>query len=337
MPSPCFSYRPTQLIGVAVLCICLALAAKQPAVAATQELNVVTDTLVIHSLVSMVMGDIASPVLLMPGNASPHDYTLRPSEAAALQSADLLIWTSQYLTPWLSHKMQTLAHGTPQLELMSAPQTRKLAFRQNSLFADSHDHEHGTSGPDNDDTHNADNAEQKDVIDPHGWLDPDNAIYWVELIAEQLATLDSQHAEQYRANAITTQVQISQLQLKVAKQLEPVLNKPFVVFHDSYHYFEERFNMFATAAIALSDAQLPSIRELNSLRKILDSYDNVCVFSEPQFSDKLVRSLTRDLDVSIAELDPLGSQLAAGPDLYMRTIEQLSDTLATCLGSLPSQ
>lgn len=324
-----FTYRPTQCFGLLAFCIYLFIVAK-PSAAATDIPAVVTDTPMIQSLVAMVMGDIGSPTVLISGNVSPHDFALRPSEAATLQSADLLIWTSRHLTPGLDSKIQTLAPGTPALELMSAPLTLKLVYRKNNLFTDSHDHGH-------DSDHDSDKAEKNATIDPHGWLDPVNAIYWIDLIAEQLITLDSQNADNYRTNATAAQQQLKQLQQRVAQQLKPASGKPFIVFHDSYHYFEDRFNVFATAAIALSDADLPSIRQLNTLRSTIDRYTDVCVFTEPQFSDKLVRSLARDLDISIAELDPLGSRLNNGPDLYIRTIEQLSETFTACLEEIPKQ
>ena len=90
----------------------------------------------------------------------------------------------------LLHNMQTLAPNTP-----------KLAYRDNSLFTDSHDHEHET---DHEADHDTNTNEHNSAIDPHGWLDPSNAIYWVELIAEQLTALDSKNANNYRSNAAAT-------------------------------------------------------------------------------------------------------------------------------------
>ena len=53
-----------------------------------------TDLLPVHGLVSRVMEGVGSPDLLVDPGASPHGYALRPSQAAALQDADAVIWGS---------------------------------------------------------------------------------------------------------------------------------------------------------------------------------------------------------------------------------------------------
>ncbi len=47
--------------------------------------RVVADIAPIHSLVAMVMDGVGQPQLLVPQNISPHHYSMRPSEAGALQ------------------------------------------------------------------------------------------------------------------------------------------------------------------------------------------------------------------------------------------------------------
>lgn len=289
---------------------------------------VVTDIPVIHSLVSMVMGDIASPALLMQGSASPHHYSLRPSEATSLYSAELLVWTSHELTPWLSKALRNSRQSVNQLELMSAPDTIRLSYRQDTRFDDGHDHSHDAI----DGEHSAASHAQR--TDPHGWLDPVNAIYWLQLIADRLAAIDPENASQYQSNAQAAKDQLRSLEAQIADQLAPVAGLPFVVFHDSYHYFEDRFKIFAQAAIALGDAEMPGIRQMNTLKQQLREFDGACVFSEPQFNDRLIASLTRGLNVSVASLDPLGSTLPISPELYPQVLQQLANELQTCLSAI---
>lgn len=306
---------------------------------------VVTDTPVIHSLVSMVMGDIADPALLMNGSASPHHYSLRPSEATTLYSAELLVWTSHELTPWLSQALQNSRQPINHLELMSTPDTIRLGYRQDPRFDDGHDHghesEHGEQQhSEHDDAHETASSNEQSGnsrpqrIDPHGWLDPVNAIYWLGLIADELAAIDPENASQYKRNTQAAVNQLSTLQAQITTQLEPFSGLPFVVFHDSYHYFEDRFSIFAQAAIALGDAEMPGIRRMNELKEQLREYDGACLFTEPQFSDRLVTSLTRGLDISVGALDPVGSKLPIGPELYAQVLQQLSNELQTCLRTI---
>ena len=62
--------------------------------------RVVTDIALVHALVSRVMQGIAEVQLVIPIGALPHDYAMRPSEASALEGADLVVWLGEGLTPW---------------------------------------------------------------------------------------------------------------------------------------------------------------------------------------------------------------------------------------------
>ena len=62
----------------------------------------------VHSLVAKVMGDLGTPDLFIQPGASPHGYSLRPSEAKVLNDADVVVWVSNDLTPWLSAPIANL-------------------------------------------------------------------------------------------------------------------------------------------------------------------------------------------------------------------------------------
>lgn len=278
---------------------------------------VATDIPAIHSLVATVMGDIGEPELLLRAGASPHDYSLRPSEARLLRKADIVVWTSAGLTPWLPTAMQALAPELPSLELSTDEDSIRLPRRESPDFEhDDHDHGHG-----HDDVSN----------DPHSWLSTDNARLWLQLIAEQLSTLDPEHAVNYQSNAEQGIQALNTLDSNINAQLASVRGKPFVVFHDSYHYFEDQFDLPATAAISLSDATPSGIRQLDKLRKLVGRYPGICVFSEPQFSERMVETISHKLDVRRGVLDPLGASLEPGAGLYGELLQNLADTLHDCL------
>ena len=54
--------------------------------------RVVTDFGPVQSLVMQGMGDLGQPEQLLPAGGDPHDFQLKPSQAAALGQADLIIW-----------------------------------------------------------------------------------------------------------------------------------------------------------------------------------------------------------------------------------------------------
>ena len=61
--------------------------------------RVVVDTAPLHSLVAQVMAGVGTPELILPPGTSPHDFQLRPSDAARLQGAQVVIWMGEVDAP----------------------------------------------------------------------------------------------------------------------------------------------------------------------------------------------------------------------------------------------
>jgi len=74
--------------------------------------------------------------------------------------------------------------------------------------------------------------------DPHLWLDPRNAVAMTQAIAVTLARIDPAHAGAYRANAAREIAMLKVLDKELAAALAPIRGRPYLVFHDAYHYFE---------------------------------------------------------------------------------------------------
>ena len=201
--------------------------------------SVATDIPPVHSLVARVMEGVGTPDLIIRAGASPHSYSLRPSEAAAMERADLVVWIGPGLTPWLERPLQALAGDARRIALMETDATVLLQARDEAIFDDhTDDHDHG-------------------LIDPHGWLDPMNGRAWLEVIARELIALDPENADIYIANAAAGQSEIDAVMNEAADLLAPMKGVPFAVFHDAFQYFEARFALSPKAAIFAGDARAP--------------------------------------------------------------------------------
>jgi len=275
--------------------------------------GVVVDIAPVHSLVAQVMGDVGAPQLLVAPRSSPHSYALRPSQAHGLQNADLVIWIGPELTPWLSQPMANLAGGADQIALADHPATRTLELRGN------HDHEEDQHG------HGGD-------IDPHVWLDPENASAWLPVIAEMLAGIDPANAAIYRANADAAQDRLTEVTAELARTLEPVKNRPFITLHDAFQYFEARFGLVSAGALTLGDAGGASPARVALLQDTVAGQGIHCAFREPQFDDRLLLAVAGDT-LQIGTLDPIGSTLQPGPDLYTGLLRDMAQSLASCPGN----
>ena len=91
--------------------------------------KVVTDITPVTSLVSQVMEGVCEPFQLLPAGASPHDHALRPSEAQALDQADVVFWIGDALSPNLDKAVDSLAGLMRSWPRFQRHTTRRLSKR----------------------------------------------------------------------------------------------------------------------------------------------------------------------------------------------------------------
>src|SRR6056297_3624267 len=301
--------------------------------------RVATDIAPVHSLVSQVMGDLGTPDLIVTPGASPHEYSLRPSNAAALESADLVFWVGEALTPWLADAATTLAGNADVTELIELGGVLRLETREDAVFEphrheDDDDHDHAEDhGHDHGDDHASaeSHGHEHGGVDSHAWLAPANAAVWLEAVAETLAGADPANAATYRSNAAEANERLAALTEEIDAILAPVRGQSFIVFHDAYQYFETAFDIPAAGAISLSDASDPSPARVAEIQMRIADEGIVCVLSEPQFSPGLVATVMDGAEAQTAVLDPLGTDLEPGPDLYPQLLRNLATALASCV------
>ena len=123
------------------LCICLLL----PLTATASPPRVSADIAPVHSLVAQVMEGAGKPDLIIPAGASPHGYSLRPSQAEALSQADVVFWVGEELTPWLKSSLDNLAGSAIKVTLLKVSGITLHGFREGATFEvhEHHDDEHG--------------------------------------------------------------------------------------------------------------------------------------------------------------------------------------------------
>ncbi len=288
--------------------------------------RVVVSIAPLHSLTAGVMAGVGQPPLLLPPGSSPHTYALLPSDARALQAADLVIWVGEGLEVFLRKPLTTLTAPDTRLAVAELPGLTLLPARSGPDW-EGHDHDHhGHDG----DAHG---------IDWHLWLDPRNAAVVVTALGERLAALDPANAGRYRDNAQALTERLQALDRELAERLAPLRGRAYMVFHDAYQYFEHRYGLTSIGAITVSPERLPGARRVAEIRAELRQRQVRCLFREPQFEPSLVQAIVRGSDVRVGVLDPEGADLAPGPELYFALLRALGANLSECLqrsaGSAP--
>jgi zinc transport system substrate-binding protein len=303
----------------------LAAAALPLTTAAAAEPQVVASIRPIHSLVAGVMQGVGEPALLLSGATSPHDYSLRPSDARALENADVVFWVGDGLEAFLAKPLDALAGDARIVALSNAEGVALLPTRAGGIWEEGAHGEH----EDADEAH----AEEHEHggHDMHLWLDPRNAAAMVDAIVATLAAVDPADGARYQANGRELRQRLAVLDEALSEQLAPVADRPFVVFHDAYRYFVRRYGLDEVGAITIDPQRRPGAQRLTEIRARLQELGAACVFAEPQFEPALVDTVIEGSAARKGVLDPLGATLAAGPDQYFELLDGLAGALVACL------
>ncbi|NNL36212.1 MAG: zinc ABC transporter solute-binding protein [Silicimonas sp.] len=292
---------------VTALCLAFPLAARADAP------RVLTDIAPVRGLVARVMDGVGAPDILLPASGTVHSYDLRPSEAARLESADVVFWVGPSLTPWLSRPIATLADDAAVVSLLDAENLDLLSFREaNGHDGEDHDHDHDGES------------------DPHAWLDPANAALWLEVIAETLSATDPVNADRYRANAADGGSEIAKAAATVAERLGEPGQIRYLMYHDAMQYFENRFGLKPVGFVTAGDAAAPGPAGIEHLQKRVDEGGTECLLVEPQENDALVAAFAERTGMRIVRIDPLGLDLPVNADFYPALLASLADSFESC-------
>ena len=315
-----------------VLAGCLATFLLSTSALATPK--VIASIVPVHSIVASVMGDVATPELLLAGQNSEHTASLSPQQISDLGNADAVFMIGS----GLEHKLGQISGSEAVkskkfISLSEAPGITTLKVREGSKFEDHDEEEHEGQAHEGEEHEDEDQDDALLKFDPHIWLDPDNAKTMTEAVAAELGRIDPEHAKTYETNAAAYIVSLDQLAADISAETKPIQNKPFIVFHDAYQYFETRFGLTAVGSISDVSAASPSAKRLNEIKNKLEKTKAICVFREPQFDAKYVNVVLEGTKAREGVLDPIGSELTPGPNAYAELLKNLAKSARNCLAN----
>ena len=292
---------------------------------AASDLKVVVSIKPFHSLVSTVMQGVSEPALLLNGNNSPHTYSLRPSAAVKLQNADLVFWGGENLEGFLAKPIHSLAAGARVVSFEDTPGLILRPFRSVKEWQEL----------DPESKNDQDHVKKRKINrlpgnDPHIWLDPLNAQKITQYLIQILSKFDPENSQTYHSNGKKTILRLSDLNIQLETKMSSVSSKPYIVFHDAYQYFEKRYQLNPIASVIVSSGPSTSVGRLIDIRKKIKIKKVLCIFTEPQFSPKFVQTVISGTAVKKGILDPIGTRISPGPEMYFTLLNNISHSISTC-------
>ena len=278
----------------------------------------------LHSLVTGVVGNTARTHLIVDGNQSPHGFKFKPSQIKLLNNAAVVFYIGDTFETFMEKAFNAIPSNVVKVPVAEKARLKLLPYREGGPWEeDKHEgHDHGHEG-----------HHDEGGGDMHVWLDPDNAIKMIKAITRQLSKVYPENRDTYKANARSYVQKITALDSELSAALSNSKESPFIVFHDAYQYFEKHYGLNGVGSITFDPHDFPSPKRLKEIQGKLNEMSAACVFSEPQFSDRLVRTVIKGTSAKTALIDPLGANIKDGPNLYFELLSGMAASFKRCFNS----
>jgi zinc transport system substrate-binding protein len=313
------------------------------------QLRVVVDIPPVHGIVEGVLGSNASITTLIGSGIDPHNYTMKPSHAAAVSEADLIVLIGEALTLSLAEKLPSLASNAKIIELAKVPNVHLIAYEDaheeheddahhdDEHHADHQDHnhdadhdDHAPKGHDEHDhgdhkDHEDHNGHNHSGVDPHMWLDIDNADVWAHEIAKSASRLFPALTSDINANLAA----FEQALIGLKSEMQTLTAKPYSVSHDAFGYLEESFGIDHPQAVTNGMGLRPSPSDMANLRAQIEVAPPACMIIDPNDHTALAYALAEEYSIKTVEFSQLG-EVAEGENAYLNLMQGAVTAFKTC-------
>ncbi|PPI88852.1 zinc ABC transporter substrate-binding protein [Candidatus Pantoea edessiphila] len=284
--------------------------------------NVVVSIKPIGFIAAAIIGNIMPIDVIVPDGASEHSYMLRPSDEKKLKDTNLLIWNGAEIEPFMAKSVNNI----PNNKIIVIPQIQGIKRFFIQIKKDNYNY-------------NIINKCNKDIntnlsnkqYNMHFWTSPDIAKTIAIAIHEKLLKLMPENKIILNNNLEKFKKSLDNIDNQIMKQLRPIKDKGYFVFHDAYVYFEKHYGLAPLGYFTINPDIQPGVKHLYEIKKKLKEKKVVCVFSEPQFKPAVIDSITKDVKINKGVLDPLGSDIRLSKDSYLKFLLQLSNQYKNCL------
>jgi zinc transport system substrate-binding protein len=296
--------------------LAFALGSLSTASAQARDLHLVVSIPPLAAMIAPLLGEQDRLSVLLDVGETPHGFQLKPSHLRQLNEADLVVSVGTGVDAWLQRALRNV--NSPSFVAMQQPDLLVLSKREGGVW-DKHDHSHG---------HRHSHSQDPARIDGHLWLSLENARLIMDGVAQQLIELDPSRAGEVIARQQQVWASLQARKIVWQAQLAPYKDRPFIVMHDAYQYFEQDFGLNAAGTIHVNPEVPPSVRRMQELRQVMAQRHVACVFKEPQFPEGRLEAVVRGTQVNIGSLDPLGFDGVVRP--YEAFYDRLVQDFVAC-------
>ena len=310
-----FPGKSKRNIAIIVTTMLLFLMALPAGAGERQEVKILTSFLPIYIFTKNVVGGREGVRVdsLLPDNAGPHDYQMRPSDMRKVADADLIIINGLGLE---SFAEKILVDG----------RSKGIVFEsaKGLPLLDALGEEEG------DDHHHADHHDHDGDFNPHTWVSPRMAAMQVQNIIENLVAADPEGAGEYRRNGAAYIKRLKALEKDMKDGLKKLASRKIITIHSAFDYLARDLDLDLAGVIYHTSGEAPSASQIAGLSKLIKKQGIKAIFSEPQFSDKMAKLLAKETGATVYSLDPVATGTPS-KDHYENVMRRNLNTLKKAL------
>lgn len=274
-----------------------------------QEVNSKKPTIIasinpIYQILLAITEDKNNSILIINPSLSEHNYQLKKSDVKFFSKADLIFYVDDNLEISFPKLIKNFVVEKRSYQLSKISEIKLLQRRDNPK-----------------------------KIDPHFWLNPQNAIKIAEFMTQKICEIDQENSEKYRQNLEKFKNEIIETEKLIHSQLASIKDRGFVFYHDGYQYFEDYFSIKPLQIMAYDRNRDLSVKDMREFSGLVKSEKVKCIFGEPQDEKNSAMKLATNYKIKFAILDLLGLKENFGKksSSYKSLLLNISDDLVSCL------
>ena len=264
----------------------------------SSDLKVVASLFPLQEFARAVGGDKVQVALLLPPGAEAHTWEPRPSDVIKISQADIFIYVSPSLEPWIDKVLRAVQ--SKKLRVLEASQGLPL------IKAEGPEERTGRAG----------GSRGPEKMDPHLWLDFALDQKIVDAIAVAFSEKDPIHAAFYRNNAEIYRGKLNDLDQRYRQALAKCRHRQILLSgHAAFAYLAKRYRLQQIALSGISPDAEPTPKKMAGVVEMAHKTGIKFIYVEELSNPKLAQSLSKEAGVGILILN-------AGHNLTVQQVKE---------------
>jgi len=271
---------------------------------AQEKLKVVASASIFQDMAMNIGGDKIDAHTIVPIGGDPHLYEPKPSDAALVKSASIILINGLTFEGWVNKLIEN--SGTD-------AKVYTITEGVNALQSDTY----------------------KNAYDPHAWMDATNGLKYIENIKDALVRNDPENKEYYLKNYESYKTEISELDKYIIDEVKkiPEAKRMLVTSHDAFAYYGRRYGIKLNALKGISTEAETQTSDMVRVAKAIRESGVPAIFVESTINPQVIQQIAKDNNVKIGgELfaDSIGDKDSHGPT-YLTMLKHNTDVIVKAL------